>query len=855
MGRRLTALCLIAVMLANQLGAVARADEMADRAAEAQAFGSGLMFDPSTMRLGAGDIVEFDDPAIEPGSAISVETLFPGATGSGDADALRSLFGDDAALREEAYRAGDTAGEAETPHGDAWGVGEATRETAPYEIGSDPIYDTLRTLNEASRVSAEFEACQPVLTHGTPTIDTHTFYERRSCTRIAPPTGSHTTDQVVVSDLLGLTRSTRVSGTAESVTVSFGSAERYCGPGRDNNIRFDGASTSSSRTSVRVTQAPTCDNDLTLRGALSGDTCYQRQVEVTDTSVDPPITTTELVTTCPRYTVRANFTAERIDGSTWTPEEVSLGFVDLEANDCVPAYTSRNPGCLPTRIGEICPGDTVLQATLAPPPFDPAYDRFAPLTRSITGDVSACLPVAHANDACAPVEADAVCERIASRLIEETPDPSHRAFEDIYRCAVEERVETPSTEHGLICPAIDASGIRGQGEEFYQPVYETNTSFNAVASHLTATKFTAMDMDCGTADAPVADPAQCEIYKGQAQSCKIAVFGLQNCCESPGGVSLASYMSLAFRVADLESSLGLLESSDTIRGAWELVSSPFAQATSFISTNFASAFNSVAGTEVLNVSDVAAEGLKAAIGDALVKQAAEWTLELFGEAAVNALFTSASSATGSAVTAAGTIATDVALGTALSAVASVISVVMIVYTVYKIVELLIQIIWPCTDQELDLAIKRDLKSCHFNGTYCRRKVLGVCLVRAKGYCCFSSPLTRIMQEEIRRTNGISWGSAKRPQCHGFTPAQFNDLDLTEINLDEWTDILLDTGAMPDGTDFGLEGLTGEGRNITQSMPAGVERLDALDRTAGRTGQIDAEGIEREAREDLREAND
>ncbi|MEM9763519.1 MAG: hypothetical protein AAF968_13600, partial [Pseudomonadota bacterium] len=77
--RRLTAFCLIATMLANQLGAVARADEMADRAAEAQAFGSGLMFDPSTMRLGAGDIVAFDDPTIEPGSAISVETLFPGA--------------------------------------------------------------------------------------------------------------------------------------------------------------------------------------------------------------------------------------------------------------------------------------------------------------------------------------------------------------------------------------------------------------------------------------------------------------------------------------------------------------------------------------------------------------------------------------------------------------------------------------------------------------------------------------------------------------------------------------------------------------------------------------------------------
>ncbi|MEO0761453.1 MAG: hypothetical protein AAFZ09_06540, partial [Pseudomonadota bacterium] len=442
--RRLTALCLIATMLANQLGAVARADEMADRAAEAQAFGSGLMFDPSTMRLGASDIVEFDDPAIEPGSAISVESLFPGAAGSGDADALRSLFGDDAALREEAYRAGDRAGETGTPHGRAWGVGEVTREAVPYEIGSDPIYDTLRTLNEASRVSAEFEACQPILTPGTPTIDIHSFYERRSCTRIARPTGIHSTDQIVLSALSELERRKSVAGDATSVTIGFGPTDFHCGPGRARNIRFDGATTSSTKTSVSVVQEPTCENGLTLIGTLAGDTCFEREVTTVDTSVDPPVTTTETVTVCPSYSVRAAFTEERIIGSDWLPERVSQGFVELEAEECVPAYTAET-GCLTTAIGEICAADRVLAAALTPHPFDPDYERFVPVTRRITGDVSACLPVAHANDACAPLEADAACVRIASRLIEETPDPSHRAFEDIYRCAVEERVETPST--------------------------------------------------------------------------------------------------------------------------------------------------------------------------------------------------------------------------------------------------------------------------------------------------------------------------------------------------------------------------------------------------------------------------
>ena len=43
-----------------------------------------------------------------------------------------------------------------------------------------------------------------------------------------------------------------------------------------------------------------------------------------------------------------------------------------------------------------------------------------------------------------------------------------------------------------------------------------------------------------------------------------------------------------------------------------------------------------------------------------------------------------------------------------------------------------------------------------------------CIERSESYCCFNSRLARIIQEEGRKQTGKSWGSAKNPDCSGFT---------------------------------------------------------------------------------------
>jgi conjugal transfer mating pair stabilization protein TraN len=60
-------------------------------------------------------------------------------------------------------------------------------------------------------------------------------------------------------------------------------------------------------------------------------------------------------------------------------------------------------------------------------------------------------------------------------------------------------------------------------------------------------------------------------------------------------------------------------------------------------------------------------------------------------------------------------------------------VVLMLVLVYTLAVILIQLIWTCEQDEFELGAKRDLKSCHCVGSYCKTKVLTVCIERRKAY--------------------------------------------------------------------------------------------------------------------------
>jgi len=103
----------------------------------------------------------------------------------------------------------------------------------------------------------------------------------------------------------------------------------------------------------------------------------------------------------------------------------------------------------------------------------------------------------------------------------------------------------------------------------------------------------------------------------------------------------------------------------------------------------------------------------------------------------------------------------------------------------------------CDEEEGRLAMKEGARLCHTVGTYCSSciRVLGSCvscITRTTRKCCFNSMLSRIVNEQGRVQVGRGWGSARSPDCAGFTVAELQSLDFAAMDLSEFYASLVPT---------------------------------------------------------------
>jgi conjugal transfer mating pair stabilization protein TraN len=99
--------------------------------------------------------------------------------------------------------------------------------------------------------------------------------------------------------------------------------------------------------------------------------------------------------------------------------------------------------------------------------------------------------------------------------------------------------------------------------------------------------------------------------------------------------------------------------------------------------------------------------------------------------------------------------------------------------------MVIQELTSCEQDDQLTAMKKSQNLCVALGSYCSSKILKVCVEKKEGYCCFNSRLARIIQEQGRAQLGKSWGSPESPECSGFTTAEFERLDFSQIDLTEF----------------------------------------------------------------------
>jgi hypothetical protein len=96
----------------------------------------------------------------------------------------------------------------------------------------------------------------------------------------------------------------------------------------------------------------------------------------------------------------------------------------------------------------------------------------------------------------------------------------------------------------------------------------------------------------------------------------------------------------------------------------------------------------------------------------------------------------------------------------------------------------------CPDASIETVQAKQAGRAHYIGTYCKKDIMFIgCVQEAETYCIFNSKLARIIHEQGRmqlqtfNPNG-NWGSAKVPNCEGFTPEEFQMLDFSQIDLSE-----------------------------------------------------------------------
>ena len=475
-------------------------------------------------------------------------------------------------------------------------------------------------------------------------------------------------------------------------------------------------------------------------------------------------------------------------------------------------------------------------------------------------------------DDCADLLSDPACvlrpERTCVEGMEDDTDPTICFLRSVYfDCGRDVTVPgIPGADDQEVSCAGD---FRCFGDECANSARESNPDFVRAATAATTITEMTKDINCDIDG----DPTSCKLFEGSDERCRdprgIALGLIPDCCKESreagqSGGDFIQYMQLARYTYELAqkpfvaSYLSQSAAGSAVQSAIS-VGDPVSKAIGSVSTHISNGFSSAlswagftpveAASEAVNIAgDVAASPTMFGPVQQFVATGVQNFLDSIGlDAFADQLFES----TGEGIV---TGWAEQGLG---KMVASVISIIGTIYLIYSILKILGSIFFKCKDEELEFGIQQVNRMCHYVGDYCSKKIriafIKKCLIETKTYCCYSSPLARIMNEQLREQGiGGDWGTAKEPICEGITIADLDTVDWDLVDLSEWEAILFEAGLVPDPRDPPLNfiptdihpgaatGGTGEG---VDSVTLNLEAIDTVmpEMEAGRT-ILEGEGM-------------
>lgn len=390
----------------------------------------------------------------------------------------------------------------------------------------------------------------------------------------------------------------------------------------------------------------------------------------------------------------------------------------------------------------------------------------------------------------------------------------------VYDCGKDALVTVPG---GVSYSQMCSSPIRCMGTECHNPKGEVNKDFGRAVASSNIADMAAKDMVCSeTGSAPTSTTQYCSplIFNGEMTTCKIPVgngIGITpNCCQESEAVAAAApdaalylqtimytykiasdqmMMTAIAKIPGLDGFASSIYSSaggiqTAIDGAISTTKGFLVDGASTIAKSFGYEISSPAASNLAK--DFVLDTANAGLTQAQMASYYEFLVKNGMEDLASELFVQTTAEGG----------TSYALSESGQQLFTMVEAVSTVLMVYAIAKLIGHIVFKCEKLELQLGVQKKQGLCHYVGSYCAKKASGVgCIQKNESYCCYKSPLARMVSEQIRTKAPLvagPYGLPSAPHCEGFTPAQLTAFDWSLFDPSEWISLLQEAGLIPGG---------------------------------------------------------
>ncbi|MCG8117041.1 MAG: conjugal transfer mating pair stabilization protein TraN [Candidatus Thiodiazotropha endolucinida] len=575
-----------------------------------------------------------------------------------------------------------------------------------------------------------------------------------------------------------------------------------------------------STASYTVLETPSCSNGLKGKLQINDDT----------TSSDIAF----------KLSGRFQFTVFDHKADSWQPQACIDKAIAIKNGRCqgdlvITQGAKDHTQCIAVNGRDICPSD-IFFSTLKPSPIP----GIPTLATKIAITNHNCGNTPHSGS-CEHYDERTDCEFISSTCYDNNQVGECSSLEETWDCGHD--ISDPTIK---ATPTLDCPGpVRCMGEECVDAERTESTSFTDVAALLDAARFMSLDMNCsdsaGSEGGDQNVDTGCDVFGGAPYECKIAVGGMQDCCDVPTNTSAGTYIHALLSISKMDSSLMALDNGAATKGAYQLLRKPIAATMTEVTQPFASYIENISGTykQFTKPIDIFVDELEKKIKDTIANTINDMLGEVASDMGVDAAM---STGVGGGAQKMGEDAGAAIVNNASAAM----SHLMAAYTAYVVAVMVVQMLYECEEDEFALAAKKETKSCHYIGKYCSQKVKKICVEKRRAYCCYNSPLSRIIGENVRPQIGRGFGSPKYPDCGGLSIEELAQLDWSQIDLSEWTSLLYQHNLMTIPDTINLESMTGKGNILSEFNgpmdPRKSSDLRALERLEG----IDVDAKRKEA---------